>query len=64
MEGIIMNNNSTDKKLLGASIGNCVHVAGVVHFLDLATNEGDSIERGNDDQGPSLCYISAGYRQI
>ncbi len=35
-----MNNNSTDKKLLGASIGNCVHVAGVVHFLDLATNEG------------------------
>lgn len=35
-----MNNSIIDKKLLGASIGNCVHVAGVVHFLDLAVNEG------------------------
>ena len=28
------------KKLLGASVGNCVHVAGVVHFLNLAEQEG------------------------
>ncbi len=28
------------KKILGASIGNCVHVAGVVHFLSLAEQEG------------------------
>ncbi|MFV0393232.1 MAG: cobalamin B12-binding domain-containing protein [Coprobacillaceae bacterium] len=27
-------------KLLGASIGNCVHVAGVAHFLDLAEDLG------------------------
>lgn len=27
-------------KILGASIGNCVHVAGVVHFLQLAEREG------------------------
>ena len=28
------------KKALGASIGNCVHVAGVYHFLQLAEKEG------------------------
>jgi len=28
------------KFILGASIGNCVHVAGVIHFLSLAENEG------------------------
>lgn len=28
------------KIILGASIGNCVHVAGVVHFLNLAEQEG------------------------
>lgn len=28
------------KKVLGASIGNCVHVAGVAHFLNLAEKEG------------------------
>lgn len=28
------------KTILGASIGNCVHVAGVIHFLDLAEKEG------------------------
>ncbi len=28
------------KKILGAAIGNCVHVAGVAHFLSLAENEG------------------------
>ncbi|MDD4495230.1 MAG: methionine synthase [Eubacteriales bacterium] len=27
-------------RILGASIGNCVHVAGVVHFLNLAGDEG------------------------
>ena len=32
-----MNN---DLFILGASIGNCVHVAGVIHFLDLAEQEG------------------------
>jgi len=28
------------KKIIGASVGNCVHVAGVVHFLNLAEDEG------------------------
>lgn len=28
------------KTILGASIGNCVHVAGVMHFLSLASDEG------------------------
>lgn len=28
------------KVILGAAIGNCVHVAGVVHFLNLAEEEG------------------------
>ena len=28
------------KTILGASIGNCVHVAGVIHFLNLASDEG------------------------
>ena len=28
------------KSIIGASIGNCVHVAGVIHFLDLAREEG------------------------
>ena len=28
------------KYIMGASIGNCVHVAGVMHFLSLAENEG------------------------
>ena len=28
------------KRIIGASIGNCVHVAGIVHFLDLAAQEG------------------------
>lgn len=28
------------KYILGASIGNCVHVAGVLHFLDIAEKEG------------------------
>ncbi|MBQ8319042.1 MAG: cobalamin B12-binding domain-containing protein [Lachnospiraceae bacterium] len=28
------------KTIIGASIGNCVHVAGVIHFLELAEDEG------------------------
>ncbi|HRR96626.1 MAG TPA: methionine synthase [Candidatus Ratteibacteria bacterium] len=28
------------KKILGAAIGNCIHVAGILNFLDLAKNEG------------------------
>ena len=28
------------KRIIGASIGNCVHVAGVAHFLNLAEHEG------------------------
>ena len=28
------------KKILGAAIGNCVHVAGLFHFLKLAESEG------------------------
>ena len=30
------------KFILGATIGNCVHVAGVLHFLALAEEEGYS----------------------
>ena len=29
-----------NRRIIGASIGNCVHVAGVMHFLGLAENEG------------------------
>lgn len=32
------------KLVLGASIGNCVHVAGVIHFLQLAEDEGYKTE--------------------
>lgn len=32
------------KKIIGASIGNCVHVAGVAHFLDLARQEGYEVK--------------------
>lgn len=32
------------KFILGASIGNCVHVAGVIHFLQLAEEEGYETE--------------------
>ena len=28
------------KTIIGCSIGNCVHVAGVAHFLDIATDQG------------------------
>lgn len=36
-----MEKNTANKKLiLGASLGNCVHVAGVIHFLELAEREG------------------------
>ena len=30
----------SDKIIIGASLGNCVHVAGVAHFLSLAEDEG------------------------
>lgn len=32
------------KTILGASLGNCVHVAGVYHFLQLAEQEGYEVE--------------------
>ena len=32
------------KKALGASIGNCVHVAGCIHFLNMAADEGYEVE--------------------
>lgn len=31
---------NSEKLILGASIGNCVHVAGVIHFMNLAEKEG------------------------
>ena len=58
--------------LLGAAIGNCVHVAGVVHFLDLAVQEGydtiflgpavpvDELFRKIEKFRPDI--ISVGYR--
>ncbi|MCM1414995.1 MAG: cobalamin B12-binding domain-containing protein [bacterium] len=36
--------NRDRKFVLGASIGNCVHVAGVIHFLQLAEDEGYETE--------------------
>lgn len=36
--------NKDKKFVLGASIGNCVHVAGVIHFLQLAEDEGYETE--------------------
>ncbi|WP_211221524.1 cobalamin B12-binding domain-containing protein [Selenomonas ruminantium] len=35
-----MRKNKLGKMILGAEIGNCVHVAGPIHFLDLAREEG------------------------
>jgi len=35
-----MNSSSRKKKILGASIGNCVHVAGILGFLNIAENSG------------------------
>lgn len=35
-----MSDHKVKKLILGASIGNCVHVAGVIHFLQLAEEEG------------------------
>lgn len=34
----------SNKLIIGAAIGNCVHVAGVVHFLELAKQEGYSVK--------------------
>lgn len=36
----MISRGNMEKYLLGASIGNCVHVAGVVHFMNLAEEEG------------------------
>lgn len=45
MEDIILKTSVNDKKVaIGASLGNCVHVAGVIHFLDLAEQEGYTTE--------------------
>ena len=50
-----MSNKEQSKILLGASLGNCVHVAGVVHFLALAENEGyDTVFMGPAIQIESL----------
>lgn len=58
------------KKILGASIGNCVHVAGVVHFFDLAIQEGyetiflgpaieiDTLFENIDKERPDIVAIS------
>lgn len=40
----MQNNSMNNKKVVGASLGNCVHVAGVIHFLDLAEREGYTTE--------------------
>lgn len=34
----------TKKLIIGAAVGNCVHVAGIIHFLELAEKEGYSIK--------------------
>ncbi len=40
-----MKSSMNDRKIaIGASLGNCVHVAGVMHFLDLAEKEGYTTE--------------------
>lgn len=39
-----MEEESLKNSVIGASLGNCVHVAGVVHFLDLAEKEGYTTE--------------------
>ena len=38
------NSINNTKVAIGASVGNCVHVAGVIHFLDLAEKEGYKTE--------------------
>lgn len=35
---------NSDKLIIGAAIGNCVHVAGVSHFLDIAEQEGFKVK--------------------
>lgn len=34
----------SNKLIIGAAIGNCVHVAGVIHFLELAKKEGYDVK--------------------
>ncbi len=60
------------KKILGASLGNCVHVGGVVHFLNLAQDLGyETVFAGPaipPDKIIALCrtqqpkYVALGYR--
>jgi len=38
MGGVVI--NMKKRMIIGASLGNCVHVAGVAHFLALAEDEG------------------------
>ena len=35
---------NSKKLIIGAAIGNCVHVAGVSHFLDIAEEEGYKVK--------------------
>lgn len=61
-----------NKKIVGASIGNCVHVAGVYHFLQLAEREGyeciflgpavsvDKLFEAIEKEHPDL--VAVGYR--
>ncbi|MDD2261345.1 MAG: cobalamin-dependent protein [Clostridia bacterium] len=59
-------------KIIGASVGNCVHVAGVIHFLSLAQDEGyDTIFLGPavkidvlfaSIRNNSPEYVAIGYR--
>lgn len=61
-----------NKKMIGAALGNCVHVAGVLHFLRLAEDEGyDTIFLGpavppeevlNQIQEEQPDYVAVGYR--
>ncbi|HPJ76456.1 MAG TPA: cobalamin B12-binding domain-containing protein [Clostridia bacterium] len=59
-------------KIIGASVGNCVHVAGVIHFLSLAQDEGyDTVFLGPAVRTDVLFeaiklnsprYVAVGYR--
>jgi hypothetical protein len=58
--------------IIGASIGNCVHVAGVPHFMNLAQDEGyDTVFLGPAIDAASMekvirhyspRYVAVGYR--
>ena len=58
------------KKILGACIGSCVHVAGILNFLNIAKRSGydtrfsgsaldiDMLEKEIKDHGPDIVAIS------